>query len=163
MRSRLTTLLTVGFVIVGTGAALALSGGASFGLGGHGARSASVSQYRPPFETPPVPTKGPPVSTPPVQTPPVPTPPASKSHPRQAAAALSKHGVATVRCPAVCHIVLRARRGSHRVHVALTLRANGTAIVRLSKRDLKRLGRGRSVLSIYVDGKLIATRTVSVP
>jgi hypothetical protein len=156
MRSRLTTLLTVGFLSVGTAGALALSGGADLGLGGHDGRSASFSQYRP-VETP-----APPVSAPPVSAPPVLAPPASKFRPRQAAAALSTNGVATIRCPAACHIVLRARRGSHLVQAALTLRANGTATVRLSKRALRRLGRGRAVLSVYVDGKVIATRTVTV-
>jgi len=151
MRSRLTTLVTVGFLSAGTGGALALSGGAVLGLGGHDGRSASFSQYRN-VET----------SAPPVPAPPALPPLASKFRPRQAAAALSNHGVATIRCPAVCHIVLRARRGSHRVQVALTLRANGTASVRLSKPALRRLGRGRAVLSVYVDGKVIATRTVTV-
>jgi len=46
--------------------------------------------------------------------------------------------------------------------VAVTLRANGTVIVHLSKRALRRLGRGRAVLRVYVDGKVIATRTVRV-
>ena len=48
MRSRMTTLLTVGFLAVGTGGALALSGGGGgLGLGGDHAGSASYHQYRP--------------------------------------------------------------------------------------------------------------------
>jgi hypothetical protein len=164
MRSHLTTLLTVGFLSVGTAGALALSGGHNFGLGGHNARSASASQYGgPPFETPPVttpPVTGPPVTTPPVPAPPVPTPPASQS--RAASAKVSTRGAATIHCSVACHIVVRARRGSHRVRLAKTLGASGTATVRLSKSALRRLGRGRVVLIVEVDGKRIAKRTVRV-
>lgn len=160
MRSHLTTLLTVGFLSVGTSGALALSG-ADFGLSGH-RHSASFAQYRP--ETPPVsipPVSAPPASTPTVPTPPAPLPPASQFRPR-ATAALSTHGAATIRCAAACHIVLRARRGSHRVHVTFKLSSKGTTTVHLSKRALRQLGRGRVVLSIEVDGKVVATRTVKL-
>jgi hypothetical protein len=53
MRSRLTTLLTVGFLTIGSGGALALCGGGSFGFGGnhHDGGSAGYHQYRP--ECPP--------------------------------------------------------------------------------------------------------------
>ncbi len=162
MRSHLITLLTVGFLSVSTGGALALSG-ADLGLSGH-RRSASFAQYRLP-ETPPVstpPVSGPSVSTPPVPTPPVPLPPASQVPPTPAKAALSTRGVATISCAAACHIVLRAQRGSHRVHVTFKLGAKGTTTVHLSKRALRQLGRGRVVLSIEVDGKVVATRTVKV-
>jgi hypothetical protein len=166
MRSHLTTLLTVGFLSVGAAGALALSGGHEFGLAGHNARSASASQYGgPPFPTPPVtapPVSGPPVSTPPVPTPPVPTPPASQFQPRAASAKVSTHGAATIHCSVACHIVVRASRGSHRVRVAKTLGATGTATVRLSKSALRRLGRGRVVLIVEVDGKQIAKRTVKL-
>jgi hypothetical protein len=162
MRSHLTTLLTVGFLSVGTAGALALSGGQNFGLGGHNARSASASQYGgPPFPTPPV-TTPPPATTPPVPTPPVPTPPASQFQPRAASAKVSTHGAATIHCSVACHIVLRASRGSHRARVAKTLGTAGTATVRLSKSALRRLGRGRVVLIVEVDGKRIAKRTVKV-
>src|SRR5665213_767319 len=50
MRSRLTTFLTVGFLAVGTGGALAMFGGGGLGIGDHGG-SASYHQYRP--ECPP--------------------------------------------------------------------------------------------------------------
>lgn len=164
MRSHLTTLLTVGFlsVSIGTSGALALSG-ADFGLSGH-RHSASFAQYRP-SETPPVstpPVSGPPASTPPVPTPPVALPPASQFRPTRATAALSTHGAATISCAAACHIVLRARRGSHRVHVTFKLGAKGTTTVHLSKHALHQLGRGRVVLSIEVDGKVVATRTVKL-
>src|ERR1700691_3700076 len=95
MRSQLTTLLTIGFLSVGTSGALALSG-ADFGLSGY-RQSASFAQYRP--ETPPVsipPVSGPPASTPTVPTPPVALPPASQFHPTRATAALSTHGAATI-------------------------------------------------------------------
>ncbi len=161
MRSQLTTLLTVGFLSVGTGGALALSG-AGFGLSGH-RQSASFAQYRP--ETPPVsipPVSGPPASTPTVPTPLVPLPPASQFRPTRATAALSTHGAATISCAAACHIVLRARRGSHRVHATFKLASKGTTTVHLSKRALRQLGRGQVVLSIEVDGKVVATRTVKL-
>lgn len=160
MRSQLTTLLTVGFLSVGTSGALALSG-ADLGLSGH--HSASFAQYRP--ETPPVsvpPVSGPPASTPTVPTPPVALPPASQFRPTRATATLSTHGAATVDCAAACHIVLRAQRGSHRVHVTFKLGSKGTTTVHLSKRALRQLGRGRVVLSIEVDGKVVATRTVKL-
>ncbi len=164
MRSRLTTFVTAGFLLLGSGGAMALNGGASLGLGGHASQSASFAQYRPvetpaPVSTPP--TTGPPASTPPVPTPPVPAPPASKFIP-SAAATVTAHGVATIRCLAACHIVLRASRGSHRVHLTVTLHANGTATVHLSKRELRKLGRGTILVSIYVDGKVVATRKVKV-
>jgi hypothetical protein len=164
MRSHLTTLLTVGFLSLGTAGALALSGGQGLGLGGHNARSASASQYGgPPFPTPPVttpPVTGPPATTPPVPTPPVPTPPASQFQPRAASAKVSTHGAATIHCSVACHIVVRASRGSHRVRVAKTLSGSGTATVRLSKSALRRLGRGRVVLIVEVDGKQVAKRTL---
>jgi len=47
MRSRLTTVLTVAFLSLGTGGALAVVGGSNFGLGGHDGSSASCTQYRP--------------------------------------------------------------------------------------------------------------------
>src|SRR2546425_3432996 len=47
-RSRLTALVTVGFLAVGTGGALAVGGGNDLGLGGHHGASASQSQYRTP-------------------------------------------------------------------------------------------------------------------
>src|SRR5665213_519577 len=52
MRSRLTTFLTVGFLAVGTGGALAMiGGGGGFGVGGGHDANASYHQYRP--ECPP--------------------------------------------------------------------------------------------------------------
>jgi hypothetical protein len=167
MRSHLTTLVAVGFLSVGTAGALALGGGQDFGIGGHNPRSASASQYggpafvTPPVTTPPV-TGPPPVSTPPVATPPVPTPPASQFQPGAATAKVSRQGAATIHCPVACHIVVRARRGSHRVRLAKTLGASGTATVRLSKSALRRLGRGRVVLIVEVDGKQVAKRTLKV-
>ena len=146
MRSRLTTVLTIAFLSLATGGALALSGGQDFGLGGHDGHSASANQYgHPPFPTPPVHT-----------------PPASQFQPRAASAKLSTQGAATIHCSVACHIVVRASRGSHRVRLAKTLRASGTATVRLSKSALRRLGRGRVVLIVEVDGKQVAKRTVKV-
>jgi hypothetical protein len=48
------------------------------------------------------------------------------------------------------------------VHVTFKLGAKGTTTVHLSKRALRQLGRGRVVLSIEVDGKVVTTRTVKV-
>ena len=47
MRSRLTALVTVAFLAVGTGGALAMWGGGGLGFGGVHAGSASFHQYRP--------------------------------------------------------------------------------------------------------------------
>jgi hypothetical protein len=47
MRSRLTTVLTIAFLSLGTGGALAVAGGEDFGLGSHDGGSASCEQYRP--------------------------------------------------------------------------------------------------------------------
>jgi hypothetical protein len=44
--------------------------------------------------------------------------------------------------------------------VTVTLNADGTTIVSLTKHELRRLGRGSVVVSVYVDGKVIATRKV---
>jgi len=46
------------------------------------------------------------------------------------------------------------------VHVTVTLNADGTTIVSLTKHELRQLGRGSVVVSVYVDGKVIATRKV---
>src|SRR2546425_773271 len=46
MRSRLTTLLTIAFLCLGTGGAVAFVGSGDLGLGGHHSGSASFSQYR---------------------------------------------------------------------------------------------------------------------
>ncbi len=164
MRSRLATVLTIAFLGLGTGGALALSGGHDFGLGGHNAQSASANQYGAPPVTAPVtaPVTVPPASTPPASTPPVRTPPASQFQPSAALATLSTQGAATIHCSVACHIVVRASRGSHRVRLAKTLGASGTATVRLSKSALRRLGRGRVVLIVEVDGKQVAKRTVKV-
>jgi hypothetical protein len=162
MRSRLTSLLAVGFLSVGTAAALAWAGGEHFGFAAKDGRSASFSQYRPP-ETPPVsvpPTTGPPATTPPVPTPPVPTPPASQFRPTPPSARVSSRGAVTVRCATACHIVLRARHGRHRIRIVRTLHGQGTASLHLSKQQLRRLGRGKLVLTIEVNGKVVATRTV---
>jgi hypothetical protein len=45
MRTRLATMLTVAFLFLGSGAALAWAAGAQFGLGSGSAGSASFSQY----------------------------------------------------------------------------------------------------------------------
>jgi hypothetical protein len=160
MRSRLATVLTIAFLSLGTGGALAMAGGVDFGLAGHNGYSASASQYGPPSPTPPVTT--PPVTAPPVTAPPVRTPPASQFQPRAASAKLSTQGAATIHCSVACHIVVRASRGSHHVRLTKTLGASGTTTVRLSKSALRRLGKGRAVLIVEVDGKQVAKRTVQV-
>jgi hypothetical protein len=47
MRSRLTTVLTVAFLSLMTGGALAVAGGEDFGLGSNDGNSAACTQYRP--------------------------------------------------------------------------------------------------------------------
>jgi hypothetical protein len=47
MRSRLTTVLTVAFLSLMTGGALAVAGGEDFGLGSGDGTSAACTQYRP--------------------------------------------------------------------------------------------------------------------
>lgn len=47
MRSRLTTVLTVAFLSLMTGGALAVAGGQDFGLGSNDGGSAACTQYRP--------------------------------------------------------------------------------------------------------------------
>jgi hypothetical protein len=155
--SRVAILFTAAFLLLGTGGTLALAG--MDGAGGSPA-SASFNQYRL-VETPPV-SVAPAATVVPASIPPAPAPPAPapKFGPLQAAVALSRHGVATVSCPDVCHITLRARHGSRLVHVTVTLNADGTTIVSLTKHELRRLGRGSVVVSVYVDGKVIATRKV---
>jgi hypothetical protein len=152
------------FLSLGTGGALATVGGVDLGLGGNHQSSASFNQYRPgpPVEVPPV--QVPPVQVPPPQAsnPPGTGPPASKFVPRPASATLSTHGVATVRCATACHIVLRARRGSHLVRIRVTLRASGSTRIRLTKSELRRLGHGRVVLSVEVDGKRVTRGTLRV-
>ena len=162
MRSRLTALLSVGFIFACTGGALALGGGAVLAPARDVRASASFSQYREGNQgnqgqgnqgQQGQGGQG-------GQTPPVQTPPASTFIPQAATAKVSSRGVATVRCATACHIVLRARHGSHRVLDRLILRAQGTGTVRLSKRDLARLGRGKVLVTIEVDGKVIATQTL---
>jgi hypothetical protein len=46
------------------------------------------------------------------------------------------------------------------VRVRRALRHQGTATVGLSKHDLALLGRGKVLVSVEVDGKVIATRTL---
>jgi hypothetical protein len=161
MRSPLTTALAIAFLCLGTSGAVAMVGGVDFGLGGNHGSSASFNQYRPGGGPPPV---VPPVQVPPPQAsnPPGTGPPASKFIPRPPSATLSPHGVATVRCSTACHIVLRARRGSHLVRVRVTLRASGSTKIRLTKSELKRLGRGRVAFSVEVDGKRVTGGTLRV-
>lgn len=161
MRSPLTTALAIAFLSLGTGGALATVGGVDFGLGANHGSSASFSQYRPGGGPPP---EVPPVQVPPPQAsnPPGTGPPASKFVPRPASATLSTHGVATVRCSTACHIVLRARRGSHLIRVRVTLSASGSTKIRLTKSELRRLGHGRAVLSVEVDGKQVTRGTLRV-
>jgi hypothetical protein len=156
--SRAATLFTAAFLLFGTGGTLALAG--MDGAGGSPA-SASFNQYRP-LETPPVSVVPAATTVAPAPTPPAPAPaaPAPKPGPLQVAAALSTHGVATVSCPDTCHITLRARHGSRLVHVTVTLNSDGTTIVSLTKHELRQLGRGSVVVSVYVDGKAIASRKV---
>jgi hypothetical protein len=88
--------------------------------------------------------------------------PAPRALGPEPSATLSKQDVATIRCPAACTIVLRADRGPRRVQVTRTLAEWGTVKVHLSARSLLRLGHGRAVLSIEVDGAVLLRRTLTV-
>jgi len=88
--------------------------------------------------------------------------PAPRALGREPSATLSKQDVATIRCPSACTIVLRADRGPKRVQVTRTLAEWGTVSVRLTPHSLLRLGGGRAVLSVEVDGAVLVRRTLAV-
>ena len=77
-------------------------------------------------------------------------------------ATLSKQGVATIRCPAACSIVLRADRGALHVQRTRALPVWGTVTLRLSPSALERLRPGPSVFSVEIDGAVATMRTVAV-
>ncbi len=88
--------------------------------------------------------------------------PAPRALGREPSATLSEHDVATIRCPSACTVVLRADRGSKRVQVKRTLAEWGTVTIGLSPHSLARLGDGRALLSVEVDGETLIKRTVAV-
>lgn len=88
--------------------------------------------------------------------------PAPRALGSEPSATLSKQDRATIRCPSACTIVLRADRGPKRVQVTRTLAEWGTVSVRLTPRSLLRLGDGRAVLSVEVDGAVLVKRTLAV-
>jgi len=168
MRSHLTTLLAAAFLLAGTSGAIALVGGGHF-IGLEAAGSASCEQYRPGngfgdtnhCHTGPPGQTGEKPSTPGQENPSKgKKPPASQFTPAKATASVSKHGSARVHCPFKCRITLRARHGHHKVHTTVTLHKNGTVTVRLSKKALKELGRGRALLVLEVNGKVISKKTL---
>jgi hypothetical protein len=81
-------------------------------------------------------------------------------------ATLSSHGVATARCATTCTVVLQAHRRAHlhsyRVRLERTLPTPGTVTMRLPGEALRRLGRGRALFSVEIDGTPITSRTVTV-
>ena len=160
MRSHLTTLLAAAFLLAGTSGAIALVGGGHF-IGLEAAGSASCEQYRPGngFGDKNHCHTGPPGQTGEHPTTPG-KPPASHFSPAKATASVSTRGSARVHCPFACKIVLRGRHGHHRVHAKATLHKNGTVTIRLSKKALKQLGRGRALLVLEVNGKVISKRTL---
>jgi hypothetical protein len=88
--------------------------------------------------------------------------PAPRALGSEPSATLSKQNVATIRCPSACTIVLRADRGPKRIEVTRTLAEWGTVTVGLSPHSLLRLGKGRAVLSVEVDGAVLVRRTLAV-
>ena len=158
MRSHLTTLLAAVFVCAGAGGAIAFVGGEHLEAGG----SASCEQYRPGngFGDKNHCHTGPPGQAGEHPSTPVGGPPASHFVPAKASVSVSGRGTARVHCPFACHVVLRARHGHHRVHARVTLHANGTVTVRLSKRALKQPGRGPALLVVEVNGKVVSKRTL---
>jgi hypothetical protein len=167
MRSHLTTLLAAAFLLAGTSGAIALVGGGHF-IGLEAAGSASCEQYRPGngfgdtnhCHTGPPGQTGEKPSTPGQENPSKGKPPASQFNPAKATASVSKRGAARVHCPFKCRITLRARHGHHKVHTTVTLHKNGTVTVRLTKKALKELGRGKALLVLEVNGKVISKKTL---
>lgn len=75
---------------------------------------------------------------------------AGSSLPPGVSAHVEKDGAATVRCESACVIVLEARRGPRSARATHTLREAGTVTLRLSARELARLGPGQISFSVQV-------------
>lgn len=78
-------------------------------------------------------------------------------------ASISSSGVARVQCGLGCHAVLIAGRAGHRARVARTLDGGQTASLRLPRSSLVRLGAGRARMTLKIDGRRVARRTVVLP
>ncbi|HEX3874677.1 MAG TPA: hypothetical protein VHW26_11065 [Solirubrobacteraceae bacterium] len=111
---------------------------------------------------------GPPVTTPgtppPAASPaPAPAPPSSARRQPSATAALSATGGAVVHATAKCAVTLEASHGRHHVHVTHTVAASKTVDIRIPPARLRRLGSGRTVFAVLVNGIRRTTRVVEIP
>jgi hypothetical protein len=77
-----------------------------------------------------------------------------------AKASLSRRGVAAVQCPYGCLVALIGKRGSRTVRLMRDLPRHSRVSLRLSPTALTRLGRGRILLSVEINGTRAARRTV---
>lgn len=81
-------------------------------------------------------------------------------------ASISKRGEATVTCGLGCRIALIARHGRQGVRLVREVappgpgRLRGPAILRISRPRLIRLGSGRVRMSVVIDGRRVARRTI---
>jgi hypothetical protein len=108
---------------------------------------------------PPVTSPGPAPATP-SPGPVVPAPSGAARHQPSATATLSASGVAVVHARAKCSVTVEASRGRTHVHVTHTLAASKTMDIRLPAALLRRLGSGRVVFSVLVNGIRRTTRVV---
>ena len=76
---------------------------------------------------------------------------------------IASSGVAKVQCGLGCHAVLIAGRAGRHARVTRTLARRQTASLRLSRSSLIRLGAGRARMTLKIDGRRVARRTVVLP
>lgn len=85
-------------------------------------------------------------------------------------ASISSRGIATVRCGLGCSAVLVARQKTRRAHLARKLnplpfipqRSRDIPTLRLSRQSLARFEPGQVLITVRVDGRKVARRTVQV-
>jgi hypothetical protein len=73
---------------------------------------------------------------------------------------ISSNGVARVQCGLGCHAVLIAGQAGHRARVARALARGQTTSLRLRRSSLIRLGPGRARMTLKINGRRVARRTV---
>jgi hypothetical protein len=88
-----------------------------------------------------------------VSPPPVPRPAAT--------ATISARGQAAVRCRRTCRVTVRARRRGHTVSLRRTLRPGRRVGIALPTTALRYLGSGPIQITVEVDGRRLARRTVT--
>lgn len=75
-------------------------------------------------------------------------------------ARLSKRGIATVECLRGCRVALVAKRGLLTARRVRKLPSLSSVTLQLSRAARERLGRGRVLMSVKIDGKRVARRAV---